>query len=392
MKPHPLLDLPLITPAKLAALEDRAASILRTRADVIVLGAEAELPLEAVTASLGGSSLVWLNVITSPYGRTFGEMLRTRGATVHELAPPSDRPVRTDEVASALADHPEITALAIVHAEALTGIVNPLAEVLALAAGRGVLTVVDAVASAGAEPLDVDELGIDVCVVGPQKGWGGPAGVSVVSVSDRAWAAMRDNPIAVRRSVLSLLDVKDGWIDRGRTRVRGTPPPLELAALGAAFTRLEREGMERVLERHRGAASAARAGVQALGLSLWVADERDACAIATPLRLPEDVDADSLVDVLVTEYGIDVVPGTGELAGIAMRLNHMGSQASFAYVAAAVMALGTALSELGAEVDVAAGAKAVADDYVVWREQQLDPSTRGQRLAGANPPDFHHIA
>ena len=38
----------------------------------------------------------------------------------------------------------------------------------------------------------LDALGIDLCVVGPQKGWGGPAGVSVVTVSDlMAWLGAR---------------------------------------------------------------------------------------------------------------------------------------------------------------------------------------------------------
>jgi len=52
-------------------------------------------------------------------------------------------------------------------------------------------------------------------------------------------------------------------------------------------------------------------------------------------------------------------------------------------VASAIVALGSALSELEAEVDVAAGSAAVAERYILWRERQLDPSTRGQRLAGA---------
>jgi aspartate aminotransferase-like enzyme len=381
---HPLLDLPLMTAARIAALESRAAAILGTGGDVVVFGAEAELPLEAVTASLGGPSLVWLNVVTSPYGRIFGEMLRARGSTVHELTPPSDRPVRVKDVQDALERRPEIAALAIVHAEALTGIVNPLAEVLALAGPRGVLTVVDAVASAGAEPLAVDALGIDLCVIGPQKGWGGPAGASVVTVSDRAWAAMRANPVSLRGSALSLLDVKEQWLDTGRARVRGTPPPLELSALEAALDRLEAEGIEAVVERHRCAGRAARAGVRALGLSPWVADERHACCVATSVRLPAGIEPDVVVARLAQGYGVDTTPGSGPLAGAALRLDHMGPRAGFAYVAAAVIGLGAVLRELGAEIDLAAGAEAMAASFVAWPREAPDSSPQGQRpLVGA---------
>ena len=79
---------------------------------------------------------------------------------------------------------------------------------------------VDAVASVGAEPLLPDAWGVDLCVIGAQKAMGGPAGVSMVSVSPRAWERMASNPQAPRRSYLSLLDWKARCVI---TRAR-TPP------------------------------------------------------------------------------------------------------------------------------------------------------------------------
>ena len=196
--PHPLLDLPLVRAARVAEIEDRAAALLHCSSDTLLIGAEAVLPLEAVTASLGGPGREWLNVVTSGYGHVFGALLRARGSTVHDLIAPNDKPIRAEQVATELEQLPGVNALAVVHAESLTGIVNPLPEIMALAREHGALTVVDAVASAGAEPLDVDSLGIDVCVIGPQKGWGGPAGVSLLTVSERAWESMRTNPSTAR--------------------------------------------------------------------------------------------------------------------------------------------------------------------------------------------------
>jgi aspartate aminotransferase-like enzyme len=358
--PHPLLDLPLVRAARLAEIEDRAAALLHCSSDTVVFGAEAVLPLEAVTASLGGPGRKWLNVVTSGYGRVFGALLRARGSTVHDLIAPNDRPIRADQVAAELERFPGVNALAVVHAESLTGIVNPLPEIIALAREHGALTVVDAVASAGAEPLEIDSMGIDVCVVGPQKGWGGPVGVSVVTVSERAWESMRTNPSTARQSVLSLLDIKQRWLAPGRSRVIGTPPPLEIAALEAAIDRLEGEGIGAVVARHQRTAAAVRAAVRALGLSTWAAQETDACAVATPLRAPDGVAVDALVALVSECYGIDLTPGLGDLAGLTVRIDHMGSQASFAYAAAAIAALGAGLRDLGAEVDVQAGAVAVA--------------------------------
>lgn len=351
---HPLLDLPLVRAAQLVSIEDRAAALLNSSSDVLFVGAEAVQPLEAVTASLGGPGVEWLNVVTSGYGRVFGNLLRSRGAVVHDLIAPDDRPIRFEEVETALSEWPEVGAVAVVHAESLTGIVNPLAEIAAYAHKQGALVVVDAVASAGAEPLDIDALGIDVCVIGPQKGWGGPSGASLVTVSDKAWDAMRANSGAPRNSVLSLLDVKERWIDAGRGRPAGTPPSLEVAALDAAISRLEAEGMEDVVARHLKIAIAVRAALRALGLSLWVADERDACSVATPVRLPEGVSGDALIELVAVRYGVDLTPGTGPLKGRAVRIDHMGAQASFRYATAAVAALGCGLRDLGADVDLAA--------------------------------------
>jgi len=302
-------------------------------------------------------------VITSPYGRVFADLLRSRGTVVHDIAAPNDRPIRVQEVADALTRWPGIGAIAVVHAESLTGIVNPLPEILELAAAHGALTVVDAVASAGAEPLDIDALGIDVCVVGPQKGWGGPVGVSVLTVSDRAWTSMRSNPASVRNSVLSLLDIRERWLEPGRRRVIGTPPPLELTALEAALDRLEREGIDAVVERHRIAGHAVRDGLQAMGLSLWVADERDACSVATPVRMPDGIDSADVLRRLREVYGLELTPGTGDLTGVAVRVDHMGINASLLYSVSALAALGSALRDLGARVDLGAGVEAVSDAF-----------------------------
>ena len=60
--------------------------------------------------------------------------------------------------------------------------------------------------SIGGIPLQPDEWQLDVCVAGPQKCLGGPAGMSLVAVSDDAWRRIEGNPHAPRSSFLSILD------------------------------------------------------------------------------------------------------------------------------------------------------------------------------------------
>ena len=92
-----------------------------------------------------------------------------------------------EAVQAALAEPPRVDLVAVVHAETSSGILNPLPEIAALAKAHGALLVVDAVASFGGHALDVDALGIDICVTGPQKAMGGPAGLAIASISGRAW-------------------------------------------------------------------------------------------------------------------------------------------------------------------------------------------------------------
>jgi aspartate aminotransferase-like enzyme len=249
--------------------------------------------------------------------------------------------------------------LSVVHAESASGILNPLPEIARLCRERGVLLIVDAVASVGGHRLDVDELGIDIAVIGAQKALGGSAGLSAVAVSGRAWAAMEGGPSL---STLSLLDLRTGWLDRGRGALPGMPSALEFWALDKALERVEAEGLDAVIARHGLAKAASRAGLRALGIAPWVADDSMASALVTAAAVPEGVKADALVAAM-ERFGVGISKGLGAIAERLVRLNHTGQRAQFTPVLANVVAYGQALAELGVKVDVGAAAEAVAVAY-----------------------------
>ncbi|MGW2211368.1 pyridoxal-phosphate-dependent aminotransferase family protein [Streptomyces sp. NPDC001781] len=364
---HPLLDLPPLTAARFAAIEDRVARLLDTRQDVLITQGEALLPLEGAIRAAAGPGTVALNVITGPYGQTFGDWLRDSGATVHDLAVPFDSAVTADQVRAAFAAHPEIDFVSLVHAEAATGNTNPVAEIGEAVREQGALFYLDAVASVGAEPVLPDAWGVDLCVIGAQKAMGGPAGVSAISVSERAWERMAANPAAPRRSYLSLLDWKERWIDAGRKALPHAPAQLEMLALEACVERIEADGLDAVTARHRDLARATRAGALALGggLGPYVREERDAAPVATTLRAPEGTVASELVArALESDPGLPLAAGGGALAREMIRVNHYGPDATPQVVRRALTALGTALAAQGLTVDTAAAAAAV-DEFVL---------------------------
>ncbi|MET9112249.1 pyridoxal-phosphate-dependent aminotransferase family protein, partial [Streptomyces zhihengii] len=252
---HPLLDLAPLTAARFAAIERRVAALLDTAQDVVITQGEALLPLEGCIRGGARRGSTALNVVTGPYGQTFGNWLRACGARVVDLEVPFHTAVTAGMVADALAAAPEIDFVSLVHAEAATGNTNPVAEIGEVVRAHGALFMLDAVASVAAEPLLPDAWGVDLCVIGAQKAMGGPAGVSAVSVSARAWERMAANPDAPRSSYLSLLDWKERWIDGGRKALLHAPAQLEMLALEACLERIESEGLSAVTARHASAAA-----------------------------------------------------------------------------------------------------------------------------------------
>ena len=330
-----LLDQRPLAPSELVRLEELSAAVLATSNDVIIMQGEAILTLEAVAKSVGAPGVIALNIVTGPYGAIFGDWMADAGATVVTLASEFDSVISVEAVAAAIAEHsPRV--LAIVHAEAATGGTNPLVEILELARAAGILTIVDSVAAVGAEPVLVDEWGIDIAVIGGQKSLAGPAGVSAVSVSPAAWAVIDNNPGAPRGSSLSLIDWRDNWTRTDRSAIPGMPSWLESRGLIAALERVLTEGLDAVNERHRRARAATLAGAAELGIGAWQVDGGYA-PVVTALRLPSpgalsDGDLGGILSV-----------GNGALRGHVVRVNHTGRAAALEPVQDALTRLATAL-------------------------------------------------
>lgn len=343
----PLADVPAFPPQGYAELADRLGRILHTGHDILLIQAEAVVALEAVASSLGQKGLRALNIVTSMYGRWFGAWLRRQGAEVVDLTAIEGQPITTKAVQEAL-QQGRFDLVALVHAESAYGILNPLPQIAGLVKDHGALLVVDAVASVGGHALDVDALGIDVAVIGPQKSLGGQAGVSALSISPAAWA--RVVPAGDAPSVLSLADQRDLWLHTGRAGLPGTPSALEFHALQHTLTRVEAEGLPALQSRHAQAAAMAQAGALALTGRAWVAPEQ-ASHLVTAVALPAGITADAVLRAAPLDHALSA--GVGPAGQGLIRLNHTGPRARAAVVLADLLALARGLQNLGYPIDIA---------------------------------------
>lgn len=354
-----LLDIPAFPGDRYAVIADRLAAAMKTRNDVVMVQAEAIVALEAAATSIMRPGVKAINIVTSPYGLWFGEWMRRAGGEVVDVTALAACPIHMDAVAAAIAAHPDAGVLSLVHAESASGICNPLPEIVAMARSHGLITIVDAVASIGGHDLDVDALGIDIAVIGPQKALAGPAGLSALSISQAAWQQIQKAGGPVN-SILSLSDLKL-WVDNGRQQLPGTVVNLEWHALDAALDRLEAEGMAAVIARHKLAAKATRAGLAALGMSSW-APEETASNLVTAVKVPDGLSPQTLISS-VAHLGQPLATGVGPGAEKLIRISHTGQLARFDVVQSAVSAYGMALKTAGRDADVGAACAAIAECY-----------------------------
>lgn len=333
---------------------EKLKRVFLTESDVLLLQGEAVLGLEAAARALVRPGTKVLNLVQGIFGKGMGYWLKDFGAELHELEVPYNDAVDPGAVERFLAEHPGIELVTVVHSETPSGTFSDVSALGPLARAHGALTLVDCVSSLGGMPLHADAWQLDVCVAGAQKCLGGPPGMTLMTVSDRAWEAIRDNPAAPRASYLSLLDWKEQWLEGGKFPF--TPSVADLHGVEAAVDELLEEGLDASIERHARTAASCRAGVRAMGLELWPRSEEVAAACVTAIAVP-----DGLTDVQVRahcreRYGVMISGGQG--AGNLVRIGHMAGSARPLQPVVGLAALGQTLLDLGARVDVGAGVEA----------------------------------
>jgi pyridoxamine---pyruvate transaminase len=355
-------------PAFLAFYErtvEKLRTAFRTRHVPVILQGEPVLALEAGAASLIARGDVVLNLVSGVYGAGFGYWAKRYCAELIEIRVPYNEVIDPQRVAAMLEARPEIRVVAVCHHDTPSGTINPLTEIGRIVAAHGAYLLVDAVSSFGGMEVGPDTCQADLFVTGPNKCLGCPPGLSLVGVTPRAWEKMRNNPDAPRDSSLSILDWEHAW--RRDRPFPSTPLVSEINGLDAALDLYLAEGPEHVWARHALTAAACRAGVLAMGLRLWPADERTASPTATAVRIPDGIEDAALRAAARARYGVVFSSGRGETLGKLVRIGHMGPTARPLYAVVALTALGGALRALGHPLDVAAGmaaALAVIDQGV----------------------------
>jgi alanine-glyoxylate transaminase/serine-glyoxylate transaminase/serine-pyruvate transaminase len=214
-----------------------------------------------------------------------------------------------------------IKAVCVVHNETSTGVASRIGEIRAAidAAGHPALYLVDTISSLGSIDYRHDEWGVDVTVAGSQKGLMLPPGLSFNAISDKALAASRTAKLP--RSFWN-------WEPILAANERGlfpyTPATNLLYGLKEALRLLDEEGLQNVFARHARHARATRAAVNAWGLEVLCADEREHSGSLTAVLVPQEFDADKIRAIILERFDMSLGAGLGKLAGRIFRIGHLG--------------------------------------------------------------------
>lgn len=287
------------------------------------------------------------------FGQRLGEIVERIGGNVVTVSAPWGEPLSPSAVQRAFDQH-QPSIFAFVHGETSTGVKQPnVAELVDIAHKHDAYVIVDTVASIGGVEFHADDWGVDVVYAGSQKCLSAPPGASPISFAERAVEKIRNRESAINSWYLDFDGVWEYWGDA--RNYHHTGPISTMYALRESLRLLTEEGIEDAWDRHTHVASALRAGIEAMGLSLHVDDE---CWLPTlnAVTVPDNVDDNAVINTLLNEYGIEIVGGLGDLAGEIFRVGCMGYSARPANVSQFVGAFGSALNAHGADIDVSAGA------------------------------------
>jgi aspartate aminotransferase-like enzyme len=339
--------------------------VFQTTGEVILMPGSGRTALEAGALSVIEPGDRVLVVGAGVFGVLMREIMGRVGAEMTEFPVEWGARLDLDRLARE-AERLKPKAITLVHNETSTGTTYPAAEVGKIARATGSLFLLDTVSSIAGIDVRTDEWGVDLNMTGSQKCLAAPLGLSLVSVSPRAWEAMDRRKTPARSYAYDLLRWRDQWmpVSRGGKVPDGTPrrqpvsiPTHLTGAMRVAVRLILEEGLPHRFRRHAVAAGALRAGAAAMGLEMFP-DASIVSNTVSSIKAPRGIDTGAVVTTMRDRYGILIGTGLDKIRATTLRIGTMGITASPLYVLPALSALELALRDLGYKAEPGAGVAA----------------------------------
>ncbi|MBF0276400.1 MAG: alanine--glyoxylate aminotransferase family protein [SAR324 cluster bacterium] len=287
----------------------------------------------------------------------FGEMALGVGAEVTLLEPPKAQPVSAEMVKEALEkDHYDVVTL--VQGETSCGVLNKeLPEIVRLAKKYDALVVVDAVCTLSTMPMLMDLWQVDVLITGGQKGLSSIPGISILAFSSEAWEVIEKRKALRPHWCLDAVKSQRFW---GNQEYHYTAPVPGVLALHEALRLICEETLEKRFDRHMLSSTALQAGIEAMGLKLFVPPDYRLNSVVA-ISLSDKVNSKRLRKYMADVFHVEI---SGAFGLNIVRIGQMGEQCRSHNLFKTLYAMGMSFKQEGVELDISTGMATMEQNLV----------------------------
>ena len=312
--------------------------LFQTKNDILILNGEGILGLEAACASFIEKDDNVLCIDNGIFGKGFGEFAEMYGAKVTYFECDYRKAVSIENLEKFLAQQHDFKAATLVHCETPSGITNPVELICPLLKKYGILTIVDAVSAVGGEELKTDKWDMDIVLAGSQKCLSSVPGLSIASISEKAWDAIsnRKQPIA---GFYCNLGIWRNWYEKKWFPY--TQPISDIYALREAVERSLKEDDR--ISRHKRIAEAVRLSITRAGLELYARDGFS--NTVTTVMMPSEICFQELYEDMLADHNIMIAGAFDFLSDKVFRIGHMGENCREEKLYLTLKALNTVLKK-----------------------------------------------
>ncbi len=295
------------------------ADVFQTQNDIFILSGSGTAAMEAAVGCTVSSDDVVVTLENGKFGERFKDIAARYGKT-NPLEIEWGHSFDLAEIEKKLEEGAK--AITLVHNETSVGIQNPAEQIGKLAKKHDALFILDGVTTLGGDLVETDKWGVDIAVVGSQKCIAAPPGLSMLSVSERAFEAMED-----KDNLPYYLDLKAYKKSGDKSQTPYTPAVPLFFGLQESLHIVKEEGMPARINRHATGAAAIRAAADAMGLELFPQlhdDNSSYSNTVTAMKAPEDVSGNDIKKDMMAR-GITIAGGQSHLSGKIFRIGSMGN-------------------------------------------------------------------
>ena len=303
--------------------------------------------MEMATTSLlwpGRRALV-LNLGT--FSGRFAELGRGVGAEVTELFHNGMKPFNAEEVKKALKEN-KYDVLTLVQGETSCGVKNiELEGIVKVAREMGVRTIVDAVCTLSTMALPMQEWGIDIAVVGGQKGMSAIPGIALIAFSEEAYDFVSKRTAIMPHWCLDPRRANKFW---SLGEYHYTAPVPGILAIHEGLRLICEETLEKRFERHLKSSTNLQKCLEIMGLELFTPKEYRLNSVVA-IKNPESVNTKELLNYLLQTHCVEI---SGAFGLNIVRIGQMGEQCRPENLRRVIAAVGAGYQAFGINLDTQA--------------------------------------